>query len=522
MSTPFIAGNGVLYVQVNGPNTKPEYLGCHDLGDIEEPEGEKTLQWCRDPSAPKKYRVTGSYKGAPGVITTSIVTTVQKTADWLEALSCPATLFANMVECGRMDVFENWIRSFILEGAEVSTRRLAKLVSRDPADEDESTQTFDIQAEALYRTLTLEVNRQAINETESLNDVIFCNDPKCADDCGIAQDYCQLGYAVGDAQAASPDDVADVLITEDGGEDGWPGTPADPFDAAMDIASVVCVEIGNGVSRVIVARGTTDAGHMDIAYSDDGGDTWIGVEVGDVDGQYATMGGTLFALDMYHIWLACTDGYIYFSDDGGITWVAQLSGTLGGGVDLNHIDFADDMFGVAVGETNVILFTDDGGDTWELIAGPVAQAGLDIVTVDVRDRYRWWIGYTTDGDLWYTEDSGATWHERDYPDSAGKVALKDVTFINDLVGFFVANTGTVGTLYQTINGGFSWRALTTPTNGGLNAIWACNVNLAYIVGEDSGGTGVILKAAAECNSPGSVLRYAACGCYSGCRGYSMG
>ena len=31
---PFIAGNGVLYVQVNGPTTKPEYLGCHDLGDV--------------------------------------------------------------------------------------------------------------------------------------------------------------------------------------------------------------------------------------------------------------------------------------------------------------------------------------------------------------------------------------------------------------------------------------------------------------------------------------------------------
>jgi photosystem II stability/assembly factor-like uncharacterized protein len=497
--TPFVAGNGALYVQVNGPNTKPEYLGCHDLDDVTQPERDKTLIWCRDPSAPKMYRVVGSYQGGPGVITTSIVTLLQKSADWLETIRCPATLFANMVKCGKVDIFDNWARSFILEKADISLTKLSKLVTRAPGDEGEVTQTFAVKAEALHSALEVHVDRQEINETEDLSDITFCNSPTCQDECGVSKDYCQDGYVTSAAQAGSPADVADVLITEDGGVDGWPGTPADPFAAGMDITGVTCFEVGNGVTRVIVARGTADAGPMDVAYSDDRGTTWTGVEVGATNGQYATRGGTLFSLDMYHIWLVTTGGYIYFSEDGGLTWAAQTEGTLSAN-NLNHIDFADDLNGVAVGDSNTILQTDDGGETWAAVAGPADQAGLDIVTVDVRDEYRWWIGYTTDGELWFTEDGGDTWEERDFHPDNPTDALMDISFANDLVGYFVTHWSYLATvggeIYETINGGYSWKNLDTPTNQGLNVVYVCGDNLAYAVGDSYGGTGVVFKVSA--------------------------
>ena len=495
MSEPLKGGNGTLFVQLDGPNSPVHYLGCHELGDIEEPLGDLNLLWCKDASAPNKFKVVGSYEGEPGAISSSVTTEVLKTADWLEGLRCPATLFANMNECGRMDVFENWTRSFILEAVRVTSKRLSKLVVRKPSENDESTQGFDIQAVALHRLVEVNINRQTVREDFALNDVVFCNDPRCQDDCGVALDYCQSGYAVGDMQPASALDQADVLVTANGGEDAWPGTLTDPFAAGMDIASTVCVEIGGGVTRTIVARGTTDAGPMDIAYSDDGGVTWTLVAVGATNTQYATMGGTLFALDMYHIWVVTTGCYIYFSDDGGVTWTAQHSGTLET-ENLNHIDFADENHGVAVGVKNTILYTDDGGATWELITGPATQNDNPILCVDVRDQYCWWMGYGTDGDLYYTED-GATFLQRDYPEAATHVNLRDITFYNDLVAFMVSDTAAAGGhVYRSINGGASWKQLTTPTNAGLNAAWACNVNLAYFVGEPSGTTAVMLKLAA--------------------------
>ena len=497
MTEPLKGGNGALFVQLDGPNSDVHYLGCHELGDIEEPLGDLSLLWCPDASGPNKFKKVGSYEGEPGTISSSILTDVLKTADWLEALRCRATIFVNMIECGRKDVFENWARSFVLEDARVSTKRLSKLAVRKPGDQDESTQSFDIQAVALHRLLDVNVNRQTINETEALNDITFCNDPRCQDDCGVALDYCQSGYIVGDAQAASAADVADVLITADGGLDSWPGTLTDPFAAAMSIASVICVEIGGGITRTIVARGTSDGAHMGIAYSDDGGVTWTPVAVGTVDAQYATMGGTLFALDLYHIWLVTIGGYVYFSDDAGVTWTAQSAGAPMTGA-LNHIDFADENYGVAVGEDEEMLYTDDGGATWQLILGVNTGGGdVDILCVDVRDQYRWWIGYV-DGTLWYTEDGGTTFVERDYPEAATHtLGITDITFVNDLVGYMIANkTGPIGDVYRTINGGRSWRQLTdTPTNAGLNAIWACNVNMAYVVGEAESGTGVVLKVA---------------------------
>jgi len=494
MSEPLKGGNGALFVQLDGPNSEVHYLGCHELGDIEEPLGDLTLLWCRDPSAPNKFQKIGSYEGEPGTISSSILTNVLKTADWLEGLRCPATIFVNMWECGRADVFENWVRSFVLEGVRVSTKRLSKLVVRKPGDQDESTQSFDLQAVALHRLLDVNVNRQTITEEQSLNDVVFCNDPRCQDDCGVALDYCQTGFIVSDPLTGSAANVANVLSTVDGGADGWLETVEEPFAAAMVIASVICVEIGGGITRTIVARGTQDGGPVDIAYSDDGGATaWVPVEVGAVDDQYATMGGTLFALDLYHIWLVCTGGYVYFSDDAGVTWTAQSAGTLIG--TLNHIDFADENYGVAVGVADEMLYTDDGGATWQLILGD--NGAIEILCVDVRDQYRWWLGYV-DGTLWYTEDGGVTFVQRDYPEAATHtLGITDITFVNDLVGYMIANkAGPIGDVYRTINGGRSWRLLTdTPTNAGLNAIWACNVNMAYVVGEAEGTTGVVLKVA---------------------------
>jgi hypothetical protein len=46
-------------------------------------------------------------------------------------------------------------------------------------------------------------------------------------------------------------------------------------------------------------------------------------------------------------------------------------------------------------------------------------------------------------------------------------------------------------VYSTIDGGYSWDAVTTFTNTGLNGIAVIDQNTAFFTGEIQGGTGVI-------------------------------
>jgi len=112
-----------------------------------------------------------------------------------------------------------------------------------------------------------------------------------------------------------------------------------------------------------------------------------------------------------------------------------------------------------------------------------------------RDSNIWWAGYDGNTRMYYSTDDGANWTLRAFTGSGvagGEVA--DIAFYNDLCGWMISNTsGPVGTVHRTRDGGYTWEAIDTPSNAGLNAIWPCSCNLAFAVGEASGGTAVILK-----------------------------
>ena len=75
------------------------------------------------------------------------------------------------------------------------------------------------------------------------------------------------------------------------------------------------------------------------------------------------------------------------------------------------------------------------------------------------------------------------------------MSIPKIDFVTELHGFMVTNTvAPLGTIYHTVDGGYTWQALTTTTNLGLNSIVGCDPNLAYAVGEvGADGTAVILK-----------------------------
>lgn len=492
MTTHFTSGAGSLFAQVNGPNTRPVWLGCHQIDDITEPLGDITNIQCPDPSGPSRYKTVGQIQGAGGAITTSVTTDVTDELDELEYVrNCSFNLYVNMIKSGRKDVFTNSARTFILLGCRLTQRGLTGLSARQSDDEDRAGQSFDISAEALVRYVSLTIIRQSLSETQNCNDISFCNDEQCRTDENVQLGVCQVGFACTDAMAGSPDGKGNVLKTTDGSS--WAGTTADPFGASEDVIGVECFGLGASTTRVIVARGTADAGNpAEIAYSDDSGENWTNVNVGSTNGQYAPTRFSLFALDRNNVWFATQDGYIYYSEDTGLTWTAQQSGTITTGA-INCIRFVDENVGWAAGASNIVMRTVDGGIGWSVVTGP-SKPGVAINVVEPLDRNRAWLGYA-DGDLYYTVDGGVTWASRSFSGS-GTGQVRDVRFLNDLIGYLAHNSASpVGTVMVTWDGGYTWEAKTTPTNVGLNALWLCSEWYMYVVGEVQAGYTFIAKGA---------------------------
>lgn len=489
--TQLLAGQASVWVQPDGANTKPEYLGCHEVGDIEEKLGDLTLLYCPDPAKAGRFVVSGSYVGAPDIPKTTITAPVGKIADYLEAMNCPGTLFVHKVSCGRRDLFTNYDRSFVLSDARVISRKLSDLAASEPGSEAKSSQEFEINAQELLRVMRINGARQGIAADGDLTAITFCAEQKCADDCGPARTACQYGVAVGDMPVGSAGGDAQLYFTVDGGAN-WTVSPTSPFDGGEAISAVTCFQTTREITRILVARGTTDGGNpAEVAYSDDDGTTWTTANVGSTNGQFVAEAEGLFALDMHNIWLVAGAGYIYHSTDGGVTWETQEAGGVTAQL-LYCIKFVDALHGYAAGAANAIVYTADGGVTWTIVAGPAARAGVAIHAMDVIDMYTVWLGYTG-GFVHYTND-GANWNLRTMP-FAPAGTINYIAFYNPLVGFLVHDTaGPIGTVWRTIDGGYNWEAAPgLSSNSGLTALYPCGVNAAFVVGQVNAATGFVGK-----------------------------
>ena len=481
MATNFLAGQSSLWVQPDGPNSEPKYLGCHSIGDIPEPKGDSTYLWCPDPSQVGKFKVKNSFKGEPGTITTSIETDLRKTADYLEDLAdkgCPFPLYIHKVACGRRDVFANFDRSFALLGTEVTSSTLGKLANRNPGDEGESTQSFDLSVREVLRIFNMEVSRVSVSETEDLTGVAICGEDRCEGSCGNSQKSEDSLLAVSKALVGSAANTADVLRSLNGG--AWAVTTADPFAGGEDIQGLICFPMSRTVTRILVARGTTDAGNpAEIAYSDDGGATWTRKNVGSVNGEFVSASSALFGTDRYNIWLGTNGGRIYVSSDAGETWTLKENAVISATA-IMGISMVDALVGFAVYTGGQVAKTIDG-DTWGATAVSGSSAATDVHAVT---EYTAWVS-GTDG-LFYTKDSGVTWASR------ASLAVASLDFLNELFGIAVGSAVNGG-IWMTFDGGYDWMALPAVTNGGFTHVKVLSTKLAYVAGKISGGTGFLGK-----------------------------
>lgn len=482
----FKTSDGAVWIQPDGPGTITRFLGCMDVDAISAPGGLiEELTQCFNPDG-TGWRVVSSSRTKPGPVTTTLTTYIGEVKSYLEELNCPVTLFFHMRDGGRADIFTNRKRTLILPGARIGDIEWSNLAMR--SDDVDSEQKFKVSAmPPVVIARDISAVRQVTTFSVGFNNVVFCNSPRCASDSGPAQYDCQVGYASGDTTVGVS---TDVMKTTDGGAT-WTATTTDPFGTAQVVNGLVCFPISATATRLVAGLGTTVGGApAKINYSDDGGVTWAtAVSVGSTNAQFLPTPHSMFAYDAGNMWVGTSGGYIYKSTDGAKTWTTQNAGTITTG-NINSIHFVSDRVGWASAAADYIMRTLDGGSTWSQVA--VTGSGSSITKVFGFDSQRAWAA-TAGGRIYKTLDAGVTWTQARFSgDNAGSVT--DIRFINSLVGYITHNSAApVGTIHRTIDGGYSWEAVTTPTNGGLTGLALCGVNAAWATGAVNAATGVLIK-----------------------------
>lgn len=479
----FSSRRGAVFLQKTGPNSRAQVLRCLDADTLSSPKRGKELIKCWDPYGEGWLEVGKTYS-APGPATVTLTQLTESSLSELEKLYCPATLLFAQVKNGKVTQINNAERVVILKNAEATDDSYDNLVHH--LDDNESSHAVAFSGDSdIVVVGKPDIQRQTTTETEALNDIHGSTKANCTDRLDPGD---QL-IAGADAGAGVE---ANVLYSNDGGIT-WTAAATEPFAADAHIMAVQWFQLDNETTRWLVGMDAPAAGQGMVAYSDDAGATWTTVNIGGAAaGHGSTLGGTLHTVDAQEIWLASAAGYIYKSEDGGESWTAKESGGITTD-DYAHIHFFNSNRGVAVASSGVVALTEDGGDTWT--AGTVVTGTPDLLSCWMTESETIWVG-DDDGDLWYSHDFGTTWTER--TGLAGTpAAINDVEFFDTQVGLLaIDDASPEGTAHQTILGGYSFRAVATPTNSGINAIHVVNQNLAFMVGEANGGTAFIAKLSA--------------------------
>jgi len=488
---------GSIFIQADGVGpTDLSWLGCHDLGDIEQPLGDIERTFCPNPAGRGLWDIATRTQTPPGEVTFDIEVALGKLADKLEVAArkrCPIPVYVVDNYCIARNQFSPFDRATVIAEAIITSITQSNIAgaNADGGNPPRAMKTFSFSALTTFDAFSLGWARRTTALPEAMLDIAICNIPQCAGACGGSVDDCE--NLIAGAASDGIGGTADVWFSNDSGAT-WAASAAPTFAADEDISSVVCFDLDDGTTRWLGARGTTDGGNpAEVGYADDGtGTAWTLVDVGATAGEFSPWNGGLFALDGRHIW-CCTDtgagaaGEVYFSSDFGVTWTAQGAA----GTDaFNTIKFINERVGVVVGDTNEVRYTTDGGAHWAAITGPAAQAAADVLALGLLSENRMYLGYD-DGEIWFTDDQGTSWTQVTMPGIAGQTwtGINDMCCIDEHVIWavgYVNDGADSGVVIRSISGGENWeywQADSDCDSGvGFNSIACCAVNHAFACG----------------------------------------
>ncbi len=214
----------------------------------------------------------------------------------------------------------------------------------------------------------------------------------------------------------------------------------------------------------------------------------------------------IFVLDETYAWAVGDRGeaedtqpVIFLTTDGGESWVEVDSG-ISRGI-LVTVAFTDQMIGYAAGQDwdgnipTLILRTEDGGQTWTKATLPQVFGSVDKVYFS-ESGVGWGIGFDFGNfqSLLLRSEDGINWVEQEHP-SHEDAGLFGISFPSEGVGYAVGSYGwdnPTPYLIKTVDGGDTWTELDPPLEEAtLSDVLFLDDQYGVAVG-NSGELGVIL------------------------------
>jgi len=183
-------------------------------------------------------------------------------------------------------------------------------------------------------------------------------------------------------------------------------------------------------------------------------------------------------------------GYIQIAEGASVAPVVKDAGSATTQNLLDIHGYGDQL--VAVGVSNAVVVSEDFGETWTAKTGP--NSGVQINAVFCLDEDVFLVG-CADGDLYFTEDFGATWSQITH--GTGITDIHDITFAEgSSVGFLVGTQSGAGYIARTLDSGNTWSKTapyiaSLPSNVDLNAVVALSPNHILIGGEGAASDGFV-------------------------------
>lgn len=217
--------------------------------------------------------------------------------------------------------------------------------------------------------------------------------------------------------------------------------------------------------------------------TNDGGKTWKKTENLTED----TIRQVYFS-DNFNGWMLCerniynrgssSSSYLLSTTDGGESWERMEFAEDGRRAErIAKIFFNEKNKGFAVGESGAFyVLQPDGERKWKKQASPIRYLLLDGVFNDKSNAVIVGAG----GSVLFTDDAGLTWNQATVFGDP-KVKLSSVFFINQRAGWTV---GEKGRIFQTINGGKTWREQNSGTTKNLTGVFFNNTAEGWAVGDE--------------------------------------
>lgn len=396
---------------------------------------------------------------------------------------CPVNLQIRYVTCGILDNPNVW--------SKMQNWGDGVLTVYNPGDGP--TETFSGENMTASGTLSftnyaflveVELSAQTTTETQSITSIAGIPDLDCGD--------CGTGYPGADqlliagAEAAGGA-TAKLLVTSNGGG-SWTATSTDPHSIGENIVDVAIRQIEADKARFITGGGG-DIAYADVTYGDEATTSWTVVAV-----STATAVEALGWLRFETLYIGA-DGDIYISTDQGESVPASPSYT--GANVINGFAISPDGKDVyAFGATNTILLEQNKSGSFSNRVGP--SGGGAFTAVSIADDGTLWAGNGTS--IFRSNNRAANtggWTSvKDFGANMAVVAIQCVKGNSQIVRAVVDDsTPGTGEVWETTDGGNSWRQVSAVTNAGYNDAYfsEINSNLGNIAGDASGGLGVLHK-----------------------------